>query len=307
MADTTPATPASATPAVGHLSVHVDGAHPVDVPFLFEQQEKRIAPAFLASLAYHVVMIVLVFFAIRYSAQMATTSPFLPVQAPSGIIWLHEEGPGGGGGGGGNQMKEPPRQAQEIGRDKITVPVAKKPPVMEPPKQAKNEPNPIEQMNIPAQTLAAATQSLPGTIEAPPGPPTASQGSGKGGGAGTGTGTGIGPGTGSGLGPGEGGGFGGGVYQPGSGVTDPQLVRQVKPEYTPDAMRARIQGAATVECVVKTDGVPADCHIFRSLDSTFGLDQEAIKAAQKWRFLPGKLHGSPVNVQILIEMSFTLR
>ena len=85
-------------------------------------------------------------------------------------------------------MKEPPRKAELPGKDKITVPV-EKPPKLEP-VQTKNEPPVIEQLNIPAKTLASAVDSLPGAIEAPPGPPTVSQGSGSGGGAGTGTGIG---------------------------------------------------------------------------------------------------------------------
>src|SRR4029077_8210810 len=101
-----------------------------------------------------------------------------------------------GGGGGGNKMKEPPRQAEMPGKDKITVPVDQ-PPKLEMP-EVKKEPDPVAQLNIPAKSLAAAQDSLPGAIEAPPGPPTLSQGSGSGGGAGTGTGTGGGPGTGSG-------------------------------------------------------------------------------------------------------------
>jgi len=81
----------------------------------------------------------------------------------------------------------------------------------------------------------------------------------------------------------------------------------VKPSYTSDAMRAKVQGIAVVECVVRTDGTPSDCKIARSLDSTFGLDGEAIKAAQQWRFIPGTLKGEPVNVRVTIEMAFTLR
>jgi hypothetical protein len=80
-------------------------------------------------------------------------------------------------------MQAPPREAEEPGKDKITVPVTK-PPKLEAPKQATKEPDPIEQLNIPAKNLAAATESLPGAIEAPPAP-TLSQGAGSGGGAGT--------------------------------------------------------------------------------------------------------------------------
>ena len=297
---------AVATPgntSAGHLSVHFEGEHPADVPFLFEQQQKRIGPAALASLIYHVVMVGALLFAIRYTSSPATQAAQLPEHLNNQIIWLSEPGPGGGGGGGGNRMKEPPRKAELPGKDQITVPV-QRPPSMQ---LAKKEPDPAEQLNIPAKSMASAAESLPGALEAPPGPPTLSQGSGSGGGSGTGVGTGIGPGTGSGLGPGSGGGTGGGVYEPGSGVSNPRLLNQVRPQYTSDAMRAKVQGTAIVSCVVRTNGVPSDCEIARSLDPTFGLDQQAVKAAQQWRFAPGTLHGEPVNVRILIEMTFTLR
>jgi protein TonB len=230
----------------------------------------------------------------------------IPEKQNSQIIWLSEPGPGGGGGGGGNQMKEPPRKAELPGKDKITVPV-EKPPKLEQPKQVKNEPNPIEQLNIPAKMLASSTDSLPGAIDAPPGPPTISQGSGSGGGAGTGTGSGIGPGTGSGLGPGSGGGTGGGVYRPGNGVTLPIVVHEQKPMYTSDAMRAKVQGTVLLECVVRPDGSVGDVQVIRSLDPTFGLDQEAVKAAKLWRFRPGTRMGEPVPVLVTIELQFTLR
>ena len=77
-----------------------------------------------------------------------------------------------------------------------------------------------------------------------------------GGGVGTGVGSGIGSGTGPGFGEGSGGGFGGGVYRPGNGVTAPTLLSQVRPNYTPDAMRRRIQGTVVLEMIVGADGVP---------------------------------------------------
>src|SRR6185295_6699120 len=159
--------------SAGHLSVHFEGEHPVDIPFLFEQRDKRIAPAFLGSLVSHVAFGLLFVFLIRYSSSTTTVAAVLPDKPNSQIIWLSQPGPGGGGGGGGNRMKEPPRQAELPGKDKITVPVQKAPPKLEQ-QVAKNEPPPIEQLNIPAKTLAAAQDALPGAIEAPPGPPTLS-------------------------------------------------------------------------------------------------------------------------------------
>jgi protein TonB len=290
--------------SAGHLAVHLD-VHSVDIPFLFEQQQKRMGPAFLASLGSHAAVGLLAFLIVRSGGRVVTTPPVLPEANPTQIVWLSEPGPGGGGGGGGNKMKEPPRQAELPGKAKLTVPVAK-PPTLDT-TVAKNEPNPIEQLEIPAKSLAAATDLLAGALEKPPGPPTASQGSGSGGGAGTGTGSGIGPGTGSGLGPGRGGGTGGGVYQPGNGVTLPRIIREVKPQYTSDAMRAKVQGTVWLQCVVNRDGSVGDVQVLRSLDPTFGLDQEAMKAARLWKFSPGIRLGEPVPVFVTIEMQFTLR
>lgn len=305
MPDNTVSGPVRANSSAGHLSVHLEGAHPIEVSFLFEQRQKRLGGAFMASFASHVAMGVLALLIVRYGGDLSHAAPILPEDAPHEIIWLSEPGVGGGGGGGGNKMPDPPRQAELPGKDKLTVPVVK-PPKLEPPQQTKVEPNPVEQVNIPAKSLASATESLPGLIEAP-GPLTLSQGLGSGGGAGTGTGTGIGSGRGSGLGPGYGGGTGGGAYRPGNGVSLPQLIREVKPAYTSDAMRAKIQGTVLLECVVRSDGAITDIQVLRSLDPTFGLDQEAVKAARQWRFRPGMRMGEPVSVVITIELTFTLR
>jgi protein TonB len=291
--------------SAGHLSVHLDPSRASYVPFLFEQQQKRMGPAVLASLGSHGAFLLAAIMLVRYSSASGNTAPVLPEKTPSQIVWLVQPGPGGGGGGGGNQMKEPPRKAELPGKDKITVPV-QKPPTLEAPQITKAEPIPIPTVNIPAQALAAAQNSLPGAIDAPSAP-SPSQGSGSGGGAGTGRGTGVGPGTGSGLGPGSGGGTGGGVYRLGSGVATPVLLREVKPQYTSDAMRAKIQGTVLVECVVNKDGTVGDVQVVRSLDSVFGLDQEAIKAARQWRFRPGTRGGEPVPVLITIQLDFSLR
>ena len=292
-------------PLAGHLAVHVAGADPDDVSFLLDQQRNRIGPAFMASLAYHLGMALLTFFVLRY-APHTTVVEAVAEKPNANIIWLKEPGPGGGGGGGGNRMREPPRQAELPGKAKITVPVAK-PPALEAPKEAKVEPQPPQQLDIPAVTMASAQETLPGAIDALPGLPTPSLGSGSGGGAGDGAGSGIGRGNGLGLGPGLGRGTGDGPYRPGNDIALPQVVRVVKPQYTSDAMRAKVQGTVLLDCVVRTDGSVGDVHVVHSLDSTFGLDQEAVKAARQWRFQPGTRLGEPVAVWVTIQLTFALR
>lgn len=273
---------------------------PVELRFGFEQRRSGFGLG--VSVAAHVAFTLVVLLAIRF-APTPSAAELLPDNPVKDIVWLADPGPGGGGGGGGNKMPEPPRKAELTGKEEITVPVQAKPkPVPDPPKA---EPPP-EQLVIPAQTMASAEVTLPGTI-APSPTITDSQGAGKEGGAGTGTGAGIGSGQGAGLGPGYGGGTGGGAYRPGAGVTIPQLLRDVRPAYTADAMRAKVQGAVWLECIVMPDGSVGDVKVTRSLDPIFGLDQEAIRAAKQWRFRPGMRQGEPVPVIITIELTFTLR
>jgi len=72
-------------------------------------------------------------------------------------------------------------------------------------------------------------------------------------------------------------------------------------------MQARVQGAVIVECVVSTSGGCIDARVVRSLDSRYGLDQEAMNAAGQWRFRPGTRQGWPVPVLVTMEITFTLR
>jgi TonB family protein len=278
-----------------------------DVPFLFEQRQQRLGGAFGASVVSHIVVFFLLLVVASALPEQQTT-PFLPDLNNYNIVWLPAPGPGGGGGGGGNKSPDPPKRAELPGRDKVTVPIAK-PAKIENPQPPKDEPKPEQQMNIPAKTLASAEVTSPGVLEGmtSSGVPTLSQGSGSGGGAGTGVGTGIGPGEGSGLGPGWGGGTGGGAYRPGNGVELPRVIREVKPQYTADAMRAKVQGTVWLEAIVMPDGSVGKVEVVKSLDSVFGLDREAIKAAKAWRFIPGTRQGQPVPVIVTIELTFTLR
>ena len=223
-----------------------------------------------------------------------------PMETPR-IVFLQVPAPGrgGGGGGGGNRHPTPPSRAQAIGRDRLTVPVAR--PVTA--TRLTTDSPPPQQLVLDAKPLASGTTFVLGAPDAPPGL-AFSQGPGSGGGVGEGTGTGIGSGTGPGLGPGSGGGFGGGVYRPGGGVVGPALVREVKPIYTSEALRLKIQGSVLLEAVIGTDGIPVGVRVTRPLFP--GLDEAAVAAAREWRFLPGRIGSTPVDVLVTIQMDFRI-
>jgi TonB family protein len=96
------------------------------------------------------------------------------------------------------------------------------------------------------------------------------------------------------------------VYKPGNGVKSPVLIKEVKPNYTKDAMDRKVQGVVEMECVVRTDGtVDDEVKVTKSLDAD--LDQQAVIALKQWRFRPGTKDDKAVPVQVNVEMTFTLR
>jgi TonB family protein len=135
--------------------------------------------------------------------------------------------------------------------------------------------------------------------------PSDSLGSGIGGGAGAGQGAGNGPGSGAGIGPGYGGGTGGGPFRPGSGITPPRLLKEVKALYTDDARRRGITGDVLLEIVVMRDGSVGNVSVMRGLGA--GLDQRAMEAVRQWRFSPAHRQGEPVDVIVEVAVEFSLR
>lgn len=94
------------------------------------------------------------------------------------------------------------------------------------------------------------------------------------------------------------------VYVPGNRVTAPVAVKEVRPQYTADALKAGVQGNVILEGVVQPDGVIGEVRVTKALYP--GLDEEAIKAIRLWRFKPGSRDGKPVPVRVTVEMTFTL-
>ncbi|HCE02160.1 MAG TPA: hypothetical protein DEQ98_02870 [Acidobacteria bacterium] len=289
------------------LSIHPDGG--ASYTPLLSVQPERARGALGASLASHGVFVLILFLAL----QSAPPEEIVAVERTiyDSIIWIPQEGPGGGGGGGGNESLEMPREVEVAGEDDINIPIEEPEEFVVPPEvSSEPEEQPLEAQHtvqLSAVPMAAAPRTRSGVLQGLMARSLDSAGSGTGGGAGEGAGGGIGPGQGDGLGPGVGGGSGGGVYRPGNGVETPQPLRQVRPNYTSEAMRAKIQGEVIIEAVVLPDGTVGDVKIVRSLDTNFGLDEEAVKAARQWRFRPGTRFGDPVAVLVTIALTFTLR
>ena len=240
------------------------------------------------------------------------------------MVFLTIPGPGGGGGGGGLRNPLPAPRVQRSGaqRARVTVPdarpdppvAARRPPQPSPPApRAAERPRPVERAPepLPSETLVAPVaparaddRDRVGVVEQARGVDD-SAGAGAGGGTGEGRGAGTGGGLGSGIGDGAGGGTGGGPYRPGSGISPPRLLREVKAEYTDDARRRNLTGDVLLEIVVRRDGTVGDVTLLQGLGG--GLDERAVQAVRQWRFTPARLRGEPVDVLVEVAVEFTLR
>jgi TonB family protein len=204
----------------------------------------------------------------------------------------------GGGGGGGDRSPLPASKGRlpKVSLRQFTPPMA-----------VVNNPNP--KLTMEPSIIAPPDVNLPQVNMAQYGDPLAkigppSNGPGSGGGIGSGSGGGVGSGKGGGFGPGEGGGVGGGVFRVGGGVSAPQLLFKVEPEYSEEARKAKYQGTVLLYIEVDPSGRATNIRVQRSLG--LGLDEKAIEAVKKWKFAPGKKDGKPVTVAATIEVNFRL-
>lgn len=229
---------------------------------------------------------------------------------PMRLVFLVTPGPGGGGGGGGLLQPAPPPKAMREGHQQMSSPI---PPKRIVPIPAPPEPKPAPKAEVlPAEPLPAVVAPI---VAAPADPRTRigvvaqaaaqAESHGSGGGVGTGTGTGLGEGAGAGIGPGSGGGIGGGPYRPGGGIEAPQLLREVKADYTEEARQRGIEGDVVLEIIVRRDGTVGSVKVLQGLGS--GLNDRAVQAVRHWRFAPAQHLGTPVDVTVEVAVEFTLR
>lgn len=298
---------------------------PVERALFGTPTTSKLAPgrALAASGALHAAMFAVLAMLTTMGVASAPEETHAPV--PVRLVFLATPGPGGGGGGGGLRQPAPPARAELRGTSPLRSPVppprpitARRPepevkplpPVRPEPLARAAEPPPppvtaaaLPQVVAPVAPVASDPRDKAGALEASA--DHASQGAGTGGGAGAGLGTGMGEGTGSGIGPGSGGGTGGGPYRPGSGITPPGLLREVRPDYTEEARRRGLEGDVVLEIVVRADGSVGPVTVLQGLGG--GLDQRASAAVRQWRFSPARRYGTPVDVIVEVAVEFKLR
>jgi len=201
------------------------------------------------------------------SGAARTAPPVAPVSTR--LVFWAGPGPGGGGGGMG---RAPKVETRRIAAPRPT-----------PSPTATRQPEPIPSRMLVAPVAASAGDARLESLEE----------------------NGQGSGVGSGLDEGSGGGVGGGPFRPGSGIEPPQLLREVKAQYSEAARSRGVTGSVVLEIVVRRDGSVGDVTVVRGLGH--GLDEQATTAVRSWRFAPATRQGQPVDVIVEVEVDFSLR
>src|SRR5258708_7706280 len=61
----------------------------------------------------------------------------------------------------------------------------------------------------------------------------------------------------------------------------PKPISTVRPQYTKEALDAKIQGVVVLSVTVEADGVPSDVKVVKGLDKW--LDEKAVECLRQWR------------------------
>jgi protein TonB len=90
-------------------------------------------------------------------------------------------------------------------------------------------------------------------------------------------------------------------------IVKPEVIpsTRIKPNYTEAARKVRLQGTVIVEAVIDAQGNVTSVRVVKPL--RLGLDQEAVRAVQQWKYRPATLHGRPVAVFFQLTVTFQVQ
>jgi len=84
----------------------------------------------------------------------------------------------------------------------------------------------------------------------------------------------------------------------------PELIAQIRPEYTPEAREKQVMGTVILEAVIDREGCVRTARVLKGLH--YGLDESSIAAVKNWTFNPATLNGEPVKVYYVLTVNYQL-
>jgi TonB family protein len=102
-----------------------------------------------------------------------------------------------------------------------------------------------------------------------------------------------------------------GVYRPEDGVVIPKVIDAPQPDFSDKARSKKLGGICVLSMLVDAQGKPHDVQVVKSIaegvkpklrSAALGLDENAVKAVQPYRFQPTTMQGRPVPYRMKIEV-----
>lgn len=81
-------------------------------------------------------------------------------------------------------------------------------------------------------------------------------------------------------------------------------MRRATPDYTQEAINARLEGVVLLRMVIDVDGLPTEIKVAKGLGH--GLNEKAIECLMKWRFRPAMRDGVAIPAKAAVEIRFRL-
>jgi len=94
------------------------------------------------------------------------------------------------------------------------------------------------------------------------------------------------------------------VVDAGIDIDPPTALYRVNPRYTEAARKIRFEGVVVLSLLIDTNGQVTGITVLRGLP--FGLTENAVSAAQQWRFEPCTFNGNPVSVRYTLTIQFRI-
>jgi TonB family protein len=93
--------------------------------------------------------------------------------------------------------------------------------------------------------------------------------------------------------------------KPSTGATAPvEITFKPKPDYTDEGRKQKVNGEVRLEVLFKSDG---RVHVIRVLQGLgYGLDEQAVKAAEQIKFKPALHEGQPIDSMAQVHIIFEL-
>lgn len=91
-------------------------------------------------------------------------------------------------------------------------------------------------------------------------------------------------------------------FQPKPKLSSPVPVEKVDPEYPPDAIKAHIVGEVVLYAIIRKNGSVDSIQVVHGIDPV--LDRNSVAALAQWKFRPGTIAGTPVDLEAVVHIPF---